>query len=68
MERYNKHGKELNTDKQTAPPELRDFSVMKGVFFSMQVYKAANISAYLIRMTNQMKATVSAKNERSKIS
>ena len=32
--------KELNTDTQTALLELRDFSVMKGVF-SMQVYKAA---------------------------
>ena len=56
--------KELNTDTQTALLELRGFFRDERSVFLCRFIKLPNISAYLIRMTNQMKATVSAINER----
>ena len=59
--------KELNTDTQTALLELRGFFRDERSVFLCRFIKLPNISAYLIRMTNQMKASVYKGYKRDKI-
>lgn len=55
MERYNKHGKGIDTDTRLHSLNCRGFFRDERSVFLCRFIKLPNISAYLIRMTNQRK-------------